>query len=45
MGAFSGDSVVKKKKAHLPMQEKQVQPLIWEDPMCHRATKPVCHNY
>ena len=34
-----------KKKSHLPMQEKQVQSLIWEDPTCHRATKPMGHNY
>ena len=22
-----------------------VQSLIWEDPTCHRATKPMCYNY
>ena len=27
------------------MQETQVPSLIPEDPTCHRATKPVCHNY
>ena len=27
------------------MQKKWVQSVIWEDPTCHRATKPVCHNY
>ena len=27
------------------MQETCVQPLVWEDPTCHGATKPVCHNY
>ena len=21
------------------------RPLVWEDPTCHRATKPVCHSY
>ena len=29
----------------LPMQETQVWPLIWEDPTCLGATKPVRHNY
>ena len=29
----------------LPMQETQVQALVWEDPTCHGATKPVSHNY
>ena len=29
----------------LPMQETRVRSLVWEDPTCHRATKPVCHNY
>ena len=29
---------------HLPMQETRVQSLIWEDPMCNGATKPV-HSY
>ena len=26
---------------HLPMQETRVQSLIWEDPTCRGATKPV----
>ena len=29
----------------LPVQETQVQSLFWEDPRCHKATKPVCHTY
>ena len=29
----------------LPMQGTQVQSLVQEDPTCHRATKPVHHNY
>ena len=29
----------------LPMQGTQVRALVWEDPICHRATKPVRHNY
>ena len=32
-------------RIHLPMQETWVQSLVWEDPICHRATKPVFHNY
>ena len=31
-------------RIHLPMQEAQVQSLIWEDPTRHKATKPVCHT-
>ena len=30
---------------HLPVQGTRVQALVREDPTCHRATKPVCHNY
>ena len=29
----------------LPMQGTRVQALVWEDPTCHGATKPVSHNY
>ena len=29
----------------LAIQETQVQSLVWEDPTCCGATKPVCHNY
>ena len=28
-----------------PMQGTRVQALVREDPTCHGATKPVCHNY
>ena len=28
----------------LPMQGTQVQALVWEDPTCRGATKPVSHN-
>ena len=28
----------------LPMQGTQVRALVWEDPTCHGATKPVSHN-
>ena len=27
------------------MQETRVRALVWEDPTCHGATKPVHHNY
>ena len=29
----------------LPMQETGVQALVWEDPTCRGATKPVRHTY
>ena len=29
----------------LPMQGTQVRALVWEDPTCHRATRPMSHNY
>ena len=29
----------------LPMQGTRVQALVREDPTCHGAAKPVCHNY
>ena len=29
----------------LRVQKTWVRPLVWEDPTCGRATKPVCHNY
>ena len=32
-------------RIRLPLQGTQVRALVWEDPTCHRATKPVCHNY
>ena len=32
-------------RVRLPMQGTQVQALVREDPTCHRATKPACHNY
>ena len=28
-----------------PMQGTWVRALVWEDPTCHGATKPVSHNY
>ena len=29
----------------LPMQGTQVRALVWEDPICRGATRPVSHNY
>ena len=29
----------------LPMQGTRVRALIWEDPTCHGANRPVSHNY
>ena len=40
-----GSRVAQRRRIHLPMHKKQVWSLIWENSTCHRATKPVCHNY
>ena len=37
--------VVQRLRIRLPMQGTRVQALVWEDLTCHRATKPVRHNY
>ena len=37
--------VVQWLRIRLPMQGTQVQSLVWEDPTCRGATKPVCQNY
>ena len=29
----------------LPVQGTQVRALVWEDPTCRGATRPVSHNY
>ena len=29
----------------LPMQGTQVRAVVWEDPTCRGATRPVSHNY
>ena len=39
---FPGGTVVKNPPANA---EDRVRALFREDPTCHRATKPVCHNY
>ena len=42
----SGTSlVVQWLRIHLPMQGTQVRSMVWEDPTCQRATKPMNHNY
>ena len=38
---FPGGSVVQNL---LPIQETQFRSLIWEDPTCHGATKPMQHR-
>ena len=37
--------VVQWLRIHLPMQGTQVSSLVWEDPTCHGATKPMHRNY
>ena len=32
-------------RIHLPMQGTRIRALLWEDPTCCGATKPVRHNY
>ena len=32
-------------RIRLPMQGTRVRSLVWEDPTCYGATKPVHHNY
>ena len=32
-------------RIRLPMQGTWVRSLVWEDPTCHGATKPMHHNY
>ena len=37
--------VVQWLRIRLPMQGTWVRALVWEDPTCREATKPVRHNY
>ena len=37
--------VVQGLRIRLPMQRTRVRSLVREDPTCHRATKPMRHNY
>ena len=32
-------------RSRLPMQATRVRSLVQEDPTCHGATKPMCHDY
>ena len=32
-------------RVRLPMQETRVRALVWEDPTCRGATRPMSHNY
>ena len=42
----SGTSLVAQwLKICLPMQGTRIRALVWEDPPCCGATKPVSHNY
>ena len=43
-GGRGASLVVQWLRIHLLMQETQVQSLVWEDPICSGATKPVLHN-
>ena len=43
---FSGASLVAQwLRICLPMQGTWVRALVWEDPTCRGATRPVSHNY
>ena len=43
---FSGTSLVAQwLRIRLPVQGTQVRALVWEDPTCRGATKPMRHNY
>ena len=42
---FGASLVVQWLRIRLPMQRTWVQSLIWEDPTCHGAAKPMHHNY
>ena len=43
---FSGASLVAQwLRVCLPMQGTRVRALVWEDPTCRGATRPVSHNY
>ena len=37
--------VVQWLRIRLTMQGTRVRSLVWEDPTCRGATKPVCYNY
>ena len=37
--------VVQWLRIYLPMQGTRVRALVWEDPTCRGATRPLSHNY
>ena len=44
-GYFRASLVVQWLRVRLPMQGTRVRALVWEDPTCRGATRPVRHNY
>ena len=42
---FWASLVAKWLRICLPMQGTWGRALVWEDPTCHGATRPVSHNY
>ena len=42
---FGASLVAQWLRIRLSMQGTRVRALVWEDPTCHGATKPVRHNY
>ena len=44
-GIFGTSLVAHWLRICLPMQGTQVRALVWEDPTCRGATKPMLHNY
>ena len=43
--SFQASLVTQWLRIRLTMQETRVRALVWENPTCHGATKPVSHNY
>ena len=43
--AWGASLVVQWLRIRLPVQGTRVWALVWEDPTCRGATKPVRHNY
>ena len=43
--AFLASLVAQWLGIRLPMQGTRVRALVWEDPTCHGAVRPVNHNY
>ena len=45
MFMFGASLVAQWLRVRLPMQGTRVRALVWEDPTCRGATRPVSHNY